>query len=400
MKVAKPLRIGFDVSALDPNFKAHAHRGIGRYVAELKRAFEGIQSDKVTIATFDHRVAINGNPIIRPLHALAGMLPVARQTVRNQLLYPLSLSARELRAFDYLHFPAHMDAPAWSTRSFVLTVLDLIPLVLEDLYRANNPSWRFTLARFLELRAIRQAKLILAISETTARDTERLLHIPPERIVVTPLGVDKRFFKSAPPTASERNSARNSWNIPEDRPVILYVGGIDPRKNCIGMLHALAALRDELRNASKPEPLLVHAGHIQTDKDFPRYKVQIENLGLTEHVRLLGFVPDERLIELFALADLFLFLSLYEGFGLPPLEALAAKLPVVSANTACMPEVLGDSALLVDPKNPKTVADAMHTILHNPERRLKLIEQGTVQAMRFTWSETARKTVAAYERLL
>ncbi|MCO6430552.1 MAG: glycosyltransferase family 4 protein [Deltaproteobacteria bacterium] len=382
--------VGFDTSALDTGFKSHALRGIGRYVYELKRYFDNNPSTTIRIKPFQHcefqqRGFIN---------SLIDFLPAGRQTIRQQLLYPARLSSKNGKGYDILHFPAHMDAPAWSLKNYVLTVLDLIPLVLEDLYRANKPGWRFAFARWLEIRAIKNAALILAISENTARDVNRILGIPKERIIVTHLGVDERFFEERAVPSDE--NVRLKHRIPFDRKLLVYTGGIDPRKNYEGMLRTFAIVMERHKKSGLIPPFLAMAGEIRSDREFPRLESIIQSLGLEHDVGLLGFVPDDELIDLYSISSVFYFPSLYEGFGLPPLEAMAASLPVVSSNTSCMPEVLGDAALLVDPLDNAASAEAIMALLQNKELASDLRVKGRRRASQFPWSKTAEATLRAY----
>ncbi len=390
--------IGLDTSALDAGFKAHAARGIGRYVRELKRYFDGLSGDipgGMQIAEFDHRDFTLGNTADR----IIDRLPFGRQTARQQLLYPLRLSKGTASRFDALHFPAHMDAPSWSMRRYALTVLDLIPFVCADLYRAARPSWRFHLARWLEIRAIKNASLILAISENTARDVQRILGIPAERVVVTPLGVDRKFFAARQSGADDDASLRlrAKLDLPPTRPVVLYVGGIDQRKNLGGLLGVFAEVKR--RAAPGPVPVLVLAGRIEDDEHFPALKRTINELDLSGDVRLAGFLEDEELLSMYGLSSVFFFPSLYEGFGLPPLEAMAAGAAVVSSNTSAMPEVIGDAGVLVDPTDVRACADAVTELLANSERRAAFREAGRKRAAHFTWERTGKATLGAYQRL-
>lgn len=386
-------RVGLDLSALDGSFKNHALRGIGRYVQELNRYFSTQTSDLLSIGTFDQRVLQQRSFASNVINAL----PAGRRTLSQQLLYPLKLSRGALSAFDVIHFPAHMDAPAWSPKKYILTVLDLIPLVLKDLYRADKPGWRFAFARFLEIRAIKSASLIIAISENTANDVHRILGVPRERIVVTHLGVDKKFFDAR--VVGDKGEILSRYRLIDQRPLVLYVGGIDQRKNALGMLRAFRRVLDMSREQRMAEPMLLMAGNIQSDAQFPKVAALVQELGLQDAVRMPGFVDDADLLQLYALSSAFFFPSLYEGFGLPPLEAMAAGTPVVSSNTSSMPEVLGDAALTFDPLSEKSAADALFTVLREPGLAAQLREKGRERAKRFTWSATGEGTLRAYERL-
>ena len=383
--------VGLDTSALDTSFKSHAQRGIGRYVTELKRYFDSCGGGGSTSVGFFNHTSFMSGKIARPLLQL---LPAGVNTVRQQVLFPVQLSTGVTKQFDCVHFPAHMDAPAWSFKSCIVTVLDLIPLILKDLYLPERGNFRFHFARWLELRAIRNAKLIIAISENTAEDVHRVLGIPRERIVVTPLGVDGRFHSAA--LASSESELRVRYGIPEGRPIILYVGGIDQRKNYRALVETLSKL---LREGGGPKPVLVMAGKIQNDRQFPKLQTLVASNGVEDSVITPGFVPDEDLLQLYAISSVFFFPSLYEGFGLPPLEAMAAGLPVVSSNTSCMPEILGDAAVGIDPLDTEAAAREIYGLLTDPQRSALFRERGRKRAAQFTWQRTGEATVRAYEQL-
>lgn len=391
------ISVGFDVSGLDPTFKSHAQRGIGRYVLELKRFLDGLDEPGLSVRWFDHTSLVRGGLGARAIDCM----PCGRTTLRQQLLYPLKLNSNEMKQFSFLHFPAHMDAPAWSSKPFVLTVLDLIPLILEDLYRANRPTWRFKFARWLELRAIKQALVLVAISETTARDIVRVLGVPRERIVVTPLGVDQRFFGveelRRSHSGSEQSSVRLRLGIPEQRPIVLYVGGHDERKNISTLVEIARNAATHMLEKGRAAPILVLAGRVHSDAEKQRLTDALRAHDMTRDTVVLGYVSDEDLLSLYAESSVFLFPSLYEGFGLPVLEALAAGLPVVSANTSSMPEVMGDCGLTFDPRDPADGTRAVVKMLEDQGLRHHLRERGRVRAREFTWEQTGRKTVEAYQ---
>jgi glycosyltransferase involved in cell wall biosynthesis len=295
-----------------------------------------------------------------------------------------------------------MDAPAWTSKPYVLTVLDLIPHVLKDLYRANKPGWRFRIARSLEVLAIRQATVLLAISETTAEDLVRVLDIPRERVVVTPLGVDERFFHVAKVRAqaagSECGSIRGKLGIPLERPIVLYVGGHDERKNIgnlVGIVHQAGI---ELRARGKMAPLLVMAGRVTSRDEIDRLDTTLRRYGMERDTISLGYVPDDDLKELYAESSLFLFPTLYEGFGLPALEAMAAGLPVVASNTSSIPEVVGDAGLLFNPLSVDDGARAIVEVLDSRNTQEALSRAGIARARLFTWERTGRTTLEGYKR--
>lgn len=174
---------------------------------------------------------------------------------------------------------------------------------------------------------------------------------------------------------------------------LLYVGGIDRRKNIPLLLEGMRAIV-----AQRPEAELVLAGRYRDDPDFAEFVVRVKRLGLEDSVRLLGYVAEEELAALYGGCSVFVYPSLYEGFGLPPLEAMACGAPVVAADRTALPEVLGHAALLVDPQDVAELAEAILSLLDHPERRRELSEAGRRQAKRFNWEATARATLDAYRQ--
>jgi len=396
--------VGFDTSGLEAGFKSHAQRGIGRYVFELKSYFDRVRGQTSIEVHYFSQASVSraGNRMLRFMDSLAHKLPVGRHTFKQQVLYPFQLAsggpAKGGAGFDALHFPAHMDAPAWGLKSYALTVLDLIPLVCADLYRAHKSGARFKFARWLEKQAIRQASLVLAISENTARDVNRLMNVSWERLVVTPLGVDERFYLAG--NVVEPEVVRRRYNLPPGRDIILYVGGIDPRKNYRMLIKTLEQVAQARQLRGRAAPVLLMVGNIGADREYPRLKALIAEHSVEDLVIMPGFVEERELLKLYAISTLFFFPSLYEGFGLPPLEAMAAGLPVVSSNTSAMPEVLGDAALMVDPTDVSANVQAVLSLLDNAALRKNLAEKGRRQARFFSWEKTGAATLQAYERLM
>lgn len=382
--------VGIDNSAVSGDFKAHAQRGAGRYVRELSNFIT--RSDHAKIKTFKFGQNELKSPAL--LERLIKLAPFGRTTLRQQLLFPFRLSRAPFNTADLIHFPAHIDAPAWSPKPYAVTVLDLIPIVLSELYGGTNGNWRFKLARKLELQAIKNASLIMAISEHSARDVARILNIPLEKIFVTPLGVDLSFLK-----AKDHDPVAfiNRFQLPEERPLVSYVGGIDQRKNIPFLLEAFSALLKKRSAENKALPMLILAGNIKTDREYPKLEKLLAKLSLTDDVFLSGYIEDSILLELFSASAAFCFPSLYEGFGLPPLEAMAAGVPVVSSNSSAMPEVLGEAALSFDPSKQNEMIQALDLVLSDKSLAETLAAKGPEQARKFSWENTARLTLKAYE---
>lgn len=379
--------VGLDICALNPSVKAHSARGIGRYVGALKAYFDANVDPELSVSYFDSIAETKKNA----LSGIVDLLPVGQATVRQQVLYPYQL--RKLKSENsFLHFPAHMDAPSWCKIPTIVTVLDLIPLIFKDLYAPEQGNWRFKLARYLEIRAIKNARLIIAISEQTAKDAESLLQIPRNRIVVTPLGVDNNFLN---PPSNLNKISLEGLDFP-NRPYFVYVGGIDPRKNIPSLLVGFAKLLK--RSDITINPQLVLAGKFQNERNYPALKTLIQTLNIEESVIMPGFVSDIDLIPLLQSATAFVFPSLYEGFGLPPLEALASGALVLSSSTSCMPEILGNAPIYFDPYKIDSIEEVMSQSLKvSSDERAKRKEEGMLQAKKFSWQKTGKETLEAYK---
>jgi glycosyltransferase involved in cell wall biosynthesis len=232
--------------------------------------------------------------------------------------------------------------------------------------------------------AVRRADHLLAISEHTRRDLIDLLGAPPAGVTVTHCGVDPTF---RPLDAAQVAAWRARYGLPER--FILYVGTLEPRKNVPRLLDAYARLR---RRGPVP-PLVLVGGrgwrHAAID-------ARLAALGLGDAVRFLGYVPAAELPLCYNAAGVFVYPSLYEGFGLPPLEALACGTPVVTSNAASLPEAVGDAAVLVDPRDPAALADALAAALADEPLRQRLRAAGLAQARRFSWRRMAEQTLAVY----
>ena len=385
-------RIGIDIRGLQHGFKSHHGRGIGRYVRSLLEAMLPMDVERRIgfVADADGELDGIGRGGADRLHRIATpdwlrRLGPEAAHVRQHFYWPRALPALP---FDLFHFCSQTDAPAALDHPYVVTVLDLIPHRLPELYRQGKNRARFFVGRWLERRALTRANGLIAISQYTADDLVRLLGISRERIVVTPLAVRADLAPAAEPVVAafcRRYRLRRGY--------LLYVGGIDRRKNIGFLLEVMRAIV-----AQRPETELVLAGRYRDDPDFADLVTDLKRLGLEDLVRLVGYIPEEELAALYGGASIFVYPSVYEGFGLPPLEAMACATPVVAADRTALPEVLGHAALLVDPTDVAEFAEAILLLLEHPERCRELGEAGLRQAKRFSWEATARATIEAYRR--
>jgi len=296
----------------------------------------------------------------------------------EQVVFP-----RAARDADVAHVP-YWAPPLRPTAPTVVTVHDLIPLVLPE-YRARAAVRLYTA---LAARASSRAAAILADSEHTAADVRRRLDADPSCVRVVPLGVDARF---RPLEGGVARSALAGFGLPERYG--LYVGGFDVRKDLATLF---AAWRRVF--AATGVPLVVAGALPRPDDQLSPHPAELaRTAGLPEAgLRLVGPVADDTLPGLYAGAAVFAYPSRYEGFGLPPLEALACGVPVVAADATSLPEVVGDAGLLVAPGEPEAWADALCAVLEDAALASRLREAGPRRAAGFTWARTAAATRAVY----
>lgn len=284
---------------------------------------------------------------------------------------------------DILHVPG-FDAPRWKSCPVVLTVHDLIGM----LFPQNLPPVsRFYWSRWLP-RSVRWADRIIADSEHTRQDICRLMGVPEGRITVIPLGVGPEFRLINDPELLE--PARVQYDLP-DR-FMLYLGTLEPRKGIDTLIRSYGEI------VRHTEHDLVIAGK-QGWYTEPLFAL-VHELGLEDRVHFTGYVPNDVLPVLLNLADLFVFPSRYEGFGLPPLEAMACGTPVVSSNASSLPEVVGDAGLMIPPDDTGMLSDVLRRALQDEPLRAELSSRGLARARLFTWEATARHTLEVYQDLI
>jgi glycosyltransferase involved in cell wall biosynthesis len=389
-------RIGFDVtSALNQG------GGIGRYARELIQALV-VAAPQYSFTLFSARP-----PAVQPV---PNSLPVAPNVIHRPApfaehwLYRLWYRARAplpVQVFtgpiDLFHSPDFVLPPVSGRIPTLLTVHDLSFLHYPETFPA-------TLINYLNRSvppSVRRATHILADSVSTMKDLQSQWNVDSGRITVLYSGVSEHF---RPVTDRVRLAAiRARYNLGEG-PFVLTVGTVQPRKNYEMLVRAFAPVAQQ-----QPHNLLIAGGRGWLSDGLV---AEIERLDLANHVRLIGFVDDADLPGLYSLADLFVFPSLYEGFGLPLLEAMACGTPVISSDASSLPEVArggrtspesgaeGEAALLLSPHDEAAWSEAMLRLLAEPAARLRLVEAGFARAARFSWRSAARQLADLYGQLL
>jgi glycosyltransferase involved in cell wall biosynthesis len=227
---------------------------------------------------------------------------------------------------------------------------------------------------------------VVAISEATRRDVIRLLGVEPHRVVTIPCGADARFRPHLDPT--ELRAFRDANDLPEH--FMLYLGTIEPRKNLIRLMDAYAEVQRRVR---EPWPLILAGG---AGWGVEEIRAHADRLRLGPRLRFAGYVEEAEIPLWYNAADLFVYPSEYEGFGLPALEALACGTPVVTSDRSSLPEVVGECAILVNPSDPTSIADGIVRAIDDAELRHRLSQGGPERAKRFSWERMAEETLAVY----
>ena len=377
-----PDAIGIDYTA------AHEQSaGIGRYVRELVRALAA-QDAQTPYRLFvagarraDLPPAPGPNFAWRPTRVTP--LWFARIWHRGRVPLPVELFTGRVRLFHATDFTLPPTLPRVPT---LLTVHDLSFVRAPE---ATTPVLKAYLDAVVP-RSVRRATHVLADSQATKDDLIALYGTPPEKITVLSGGVDPKFRPVQDPAALQAVRAR--YHLPHN-PYIFSVGTVQPRKNYARLIAALAALGPDFADVH-----LVIAGG-RGWMEGPIYRA-VEQHGLTDRVHFTGFVADEDLPALYSGARCLAYPSLYEGIGLPVLEAMACGVPVVTSNVSSLPEVAADAALQVDPYNVEELAEALRRLLTDTALRETLIARGFAQAARYTWPDAARLLRQVYARLL
>ena len=354
--------------------------GIGTYIRNLLRhlARTDHSTEYVLLCgEADLGVAAQLGPNFR------GVLePSPNYSLREQVHVPWVL--RRERP-DLYHAP-HYVLPAGVRCPSVVTIHDCIHLMFPQ-YLPNRLAYAYARAQMWS--AARRSDCILTVSEASKRDILHLFNVPPEKIVVVYNAIDSHF--SVTPSEEAVSRVRERYQL--DHKFVLYVGNIKPHKNLVRLIEAFHQLRQgELADLK----LLIIGDQISK---LPSLRRAVHRHKLHKQVRFLGYVADDQLAILYRLASVFVFPSLYEGFGLPPLEAMASGTPVVASNVSSLPEVVGDAAVLVNPYDVDAIVDGLRRVLTDPALAAGMSRKGIERAREFSWERSVAKTWAVYQTI-
>lgn len=358
--------------------------GTGRYISELYGALALAEPD------WEWLLYLKAGQ--------AALYPRPNAAARHRILEGCPDSPTKRIAWEMLHMAGTVrrdGVDLFHGPSNFLPVVKACPsvLTLHDMFYFRNPertSWlRSRYWQWANRRSARLADLILTDSEHSKREILQFLPLPESRVRVVYLGVSESFHARAPEAL--RSEMRRALGL--ERPYVLFVGRLDPDKNQRGLIHAFAQLAEgPLRGR-----LLVFSG--ARDYRSSELPTLARQLGIEEQTRFLGYVEEKYLGALYQECEVFCYPSFNEGFGLPPLEAMASGAPTVTSNVSSLPEVVGNAAVMVDPESPKDIARGLAEALV-PARAAELRMAGPEQAQRFTWERCAQETLQAYREVL
>ena len=371
--MTQSLRIGFDGTPL------LGHRsGVGYYTSRLLSAL--VQDNP------DWEYLLYSNRPLGPLEPpLSQVQQVARYFPRSRWVWMQTILPRTIRQSQphLCHFTNAL-APLRQPRPYILTVHDASLFV----YGQYHPWARHLTIRLTLPIAVRRAAAVIAVSEHARQELLRVLQAPAGKIHVVHEAAPNGLQPLVSPTA--RAALRHKYHLPDE--YLLYVGTLEPRKNLSRLIRALKQVR-----AAGHRHRLVLVG--PQGWMMQNFRKEIAAEDMTDAVQFLGYVPTADLPGLYSLATLFVFPSLYEGFGLPPLEAMACGTPVVSSNRSSLAEICGDAAHLVNPEDTPQIAQALCELLEDPARRAALGQRGLARAKTFSWQRAAQETAAIYRQV-
>jgi len=371
------MRIGIDTRMMKEPFE-----GVGRYTKNLISSLLLVDrgnkyfliQDRFTIDFFKESDRIKIVKVSYPALSFRTLLFLHRVIEKEKI--------------DVFHSP-FLLGPLFSKRPFILTLHDLMVLKFPNFFEGRNFLIKIFAKLFFSIVVpitSKKCRMILTDSKNVRSETINFLRIAPEKIKVIYPGVDERFKK-----LNSKISIEELHELNPNKKIILYVGNTRPYKNLPRLLEAFKLLQ---KKKSENYQLVIGGGE---KRNLPLLKKIVLDLGIEKDVIFSENLTDAEVVALMNAADVFVFPSLEEGFGFPPLEAMACGTPVVTSNVSSLPEVVGNAALLVDPENVEEIASAIEKVLTDEKLREELIRKGFERVKRFSWEKTARETIEVYK---
>lgn len=379
---SKPKRIG-----IDARFYGPIGKGLGRYTKEVVDrilALDKTNEYVIFLGEKNFKEFKTDNSRVKKVLA-----SVRWYTLAEQIVMPVLIKKEKI---NLIHFP-HFNVPWFCPTKFVVTIHDLILTKFPTPRATTLNPWLYKIKhkgyQLIIRRAIRQAQQVITVSQFTKNDIIRKFKVDPGKIIITYEGVADKLLLAPP---SDDKNVIFKYNI--KKPFLLYVGNAYPHKNLIGLIKVFAKIKEKNRDLQ-----LVLVGrddyfYQQTKKFAVRFK------KINKDIIFPGFVPDKDLASFYQQALAYVFPSFYEGFGLPPLEAMAQGCPVVSSNQASLPEILGEAALYFNPYDQRQMREKIERIIIDPGLHQKLIKKGYQQVKKYSWDRCARETLRVYENVV
>ncbi len=392
---------------IDARLYGTKHGGIGRYAQKLIEHLEKIDSENQYFIFLQKNNFADYQP--QAPNFSKALADFRAYGWREQILFPKLLNKHNL---DFVHF-THFNAPIFYHKKFIITIHDLIISHYPDSRATTLNPFLYKIKLFFYNivinHAAKGAKKIIAVSEYTKNDIIKFLKVAPEKIVVTYEGYDRPKESPPPPCLKEgvakQRAEASGARVDECDPgsiqrcpgtggglkgdYLLYVGSAYPHKNLEKLLMAFKKIIETKNNLK-----LVLVG--SKNYFYERLEQEIKKLNLQNNVILAGYCDDDKLACLYKSAKAYVFPSLIEGFGLPPLEAQSYGVPVASSNATCLPEILGDSVLYFNPENINDMAEKISRIINDENLRNDLINKGLENLKKYSWENCAQKTLEIY----
>jgi len=377
--------------AIDGRTIVQSRTGVGVYAERLVRSLLQIDPDnEYTLFLVEDDASLAGANLKKVM--ITGYTRIGPNRFWENFLLPRYLKKHKV---DVYFSPAYVlpvlrrsrnrSSPADRTK-FVVTIHDLVGFIYPKTFTLKMRLWQ----RLFVGNAVRLADRILADSEATKRDILKFFDLPPEGITVVHLPVGVQFHRILDPSVLA--NIRTRHHLPGE--FILYVGTLEPRKNVARLAKAYSLLSKDIRDRFS----LVLAG---APGWFSTGIIrEIEALRMGDRIRMIGYVDQQTLPGLYSLASLFAYISVYEGFGAPPLEAMACGTPVMSSNSSSLPEAVGDAGVLVDPYNVEEIAAQLQRLLTDDSLRIRLSNAGLERVKRFDGATKAREVLGIFEEVL
>jgi len=371
------MRIGITTDAMD-----RQPTGIGNYVYNLVKELIQLSEHDYTLIHFSK----NTNELYRKAKdVIIPNIPVIPDAIKRSIYFSL-----KGRNFDLVHETGNIGLIFPVTFKKVLTIHDLHSYLFPETVPLGRKITMYYGARFFY--PYNNIDKIIAVSENVKREIIRELKVPEEKIEVIYLGVDRTKFKVLEDKERVFSVLKEKYGI--DSPFILTVTTLQPRKNVSALIKSYYKLKKRYK--------LNHKLAIVGGKGWKYSSIfnLVRKLNLERDIIFTGYVENKDLVLFYNAADLLVFPSIYEGFGLPPLEAMACGTPVVTSNTSSLPEVVGDAGIMIDPYDVDELANVMNEVLTNNDLKKSMSEKGLRRAQIFNWKDTAKKTLKVYEEVI